>query len=163
MARRFLKVEDVLRRMQDLSEEESGPEEDMHDEINEQDNMERNENDEEEEFYHNVGIDYEAEEESGDDSSSDGDAVAQSTRITARDGTDWIQQTSNVRRGPRRSLNVFCGISRPSATSQRVIMDQECPADSLKLFLDRQMLLRIQVSFHKHIYEANTCFYEVLL
>lgn len=95
----------------------------------------------------NVGVHYETEEESEDDYSSDGEIVLQSTRIIARDGTDWIQQTSTVRRGPRTSLNVFCGNSRPSI-SQGVIINKECPADSFKLFLDRQMLHLIQASYY---------------
>ena len=147
MAKKFLKVEDVLKRLQDLSEEDSGPEEVL--EMSDQENLEHDDdtcNNEEEEFYHNVGIDYEADDESEDDISDGEDA---SQIITARDGTKWtIQSSSSVRRGPRRRLDVFSGNSRPSVTSQRVIMDQECPADSLKLFLDREMLLRIQVSLY---------------
>lgn len=55
-------MEDFLRRLQHLSEEESWPEED----VGEHDNTEKNENDDDDDFFNYVGIDYEGKEESED-------------------------------------------------------------------------------------------------
>ena len=117
-----------------MSDEESGAEDDTLDEHSDDDG------DESESFFHNVGIDYEYEE----DDSSDDETLGHSDSVIARDGTTWIKQTSHSRRGPRRGLNVFSANPRSSTTAHRQIQSKESPADSLRLFIDRQMLLSIQ-------------------
>ena len=145
MARRLLKIYDVLRQLQDLDDEESRLEEDT---LEEQEHSDEDDCAEDEFFFHNVGIDYEIDDEDDfSDGETDGETVGLSPTetITARDGTTWKKQVSNSRRGPHKLLNVFSGNPRPSATAQRQIGLNESPADSLKLFIDRQMLLSIQV------------------
>ena len=55
IGRRLLKI-DVLRQLQDLDDKESGPEEDT---LEEQEHSDEDDGNEDEIFFHNVGIDYE--------------------------------------------------------------------------------------------------------